>query len=195
MVPIFLTVYSFIKSNIFLLSFFSGMIAEELVLFLAILAGKGEMPIILVFIGGVFGAILADQIYYFFGRSRFIKYLERKHLVSKTVEVLPKFVKDFGEKNRTFGIFISKFIYGTRGVSLISLGAKKIPYKNFLFSDVIAVFCWACLMIPLAWLSGRGISIFLRITRGLEKFLFICLLFILIYFLAMRIIFVLMQKN
>lgn len=187
MLSTILPIYFFIKSNIFLLSFLAGIAGEEFVLFLAILAGNGEMPLVLVILGGVLGTIFVDQIYFFIGRSKFIRQLDNNGAISKRVKFLPEFIRKFGEKNMTLGIFVTKFIYGTRAASIILLGTKT-PYKKFIVSDFIAIMGWAILMIPLAWLSGRGIKIFLNITRGLEKFLLIGLLLIVIYFLSVKLI-------
>ena len=191
---IILTTYLFIKSNIFLLSFLLGMVGEEFVLFLAILAGNGEMPLISVIIGGVLGMLFIGQIYFFIGRSKFISQLDKNGSISKMTNFLPQFIKKFGEKNIILEIFITKFIYGTRAASIILLGTKT-PYRKFLISDIIATIGWAVIMIPLAWLSGRGIQIFLKITKGLEKFFFIGLLLIVIYFLSIKLITNKLKKN
>ena len=187
MISLILSIYLFIKSHILLLSFLFGIAGEEFVLFLAILAGNGEMSLIPVIIGGILGTIFIDQIYFFIGRSKFIKQLDNKGSISKATKFLPQFIKKFGEKNIILEIFITKFIYGTRAASIILLGTK-IHYRKFLISDIIAIVGWASLMIPLAWLSGRGIQIFLNITKGLEKFFFIGLLLIIIYFLSVKLI-------
>src|SRR3989344_5598003 len=83
MMSIILTTYLFIKSNIFLLSFLLGMVGEEFVLFLAILAGNGEMPLISVIIGGVLGMLFIGQIYFFIGRSKLISQLDKNGCIYK----------------------------------------------------------------------------------------------------------------
>ena len=88
---IILTTYLFIKSNIFLLSFLLGILGEEFVLFLAILAGNGEMPLILVIIGGILGMLFIGQIYFFIGKSKFIRQLDKNGSISKMTHFLPVF--------------------------------------------------------------------------------------------------------
>src|SRR3989344_4243618 len=177
-----------------LFGFLLGMVGEEFVLFLAILAGNGEMPLISVIIGGILGMLFIGQIYFFIGRSKFISQLDKNGSISKMTHFLPQFIKKFGEKNIILEIFITKFIYGTRAASIILLGTKT-PYRKFLISDIIATIGWAVIMIPLSWLSGRGIQIFLKITKGLEKFFFIGLLLIVIYFLSVKLITSRFKKN
>jgi membrane protein DedA with SNARE-associated domain len=190
MMSVFSAVYLFVKSNVFLTSFLAGLVAEEVVLFLAILAGKGSIPIMLVFLGGVLGSIVIDQIYYFLGRSRAVVWLEKRHSISKKAGFLPSFVKKFGERNLALEIFLTKFIYGIRSAAIIFLGAKKVPYRTFFISNVLAILGWAFIMIPAAYLSGRGIVLFLKVAKGLEKFFLIGLLLIVVYFLLVKVLLV-----
>jgi len=178
--------------NTLLLSFLFGMIAEELVLFLAILSGKGELGLFGVLIGGFLGSLFMDQIYFLIGKSHLISKLKKVHLISKHHHKLPSFVKEFGHGTflkRMSSIFLTKFIYGTRGAAVVFLGAKNIDYKKFIFADILAIFLWAIIMIPIAWLAGRGITIFLKLSKGFEKLLFIALLLVVVYYLIMKLIF------
>ena len=112
MMSIILTTYLFIKSNIFLLSFLLGMVGEEFVLFLAILAGNGEMPLISVIIGGVLGMLFIGQIYFFIGRSKFISQLDKNGSISKMTHFLPQFIKKFGETSKKVNSLIDQYDFG-----------------------------------------------------------------------------------
>jgi len=188
MLKIIRLVYSFVLSNTFLTSFFAGIISEEIVIFLAILGGKGQINILSVFLGGLIGSFFMDQVYYFFGKSKFIEYLKKKHIVSKNIEKLPNFIKKFGERNLFIEILITKFIYGTRAPSILSIGAKKIEYPKFVLIDFLAILSWALIIIPIGFLAGMGVDFLLKFTSKLEKFIFISFMLVIFYFLIIKVI-------
>jgi membrane protein DedA with SNARE-associated domain len=179
-------IYTFVKFNPFFVSFFSAMISEELVIFLSILSGKGEILLLLVFLGALTGSFIADQIYFYVGKANIIHKIKNHHKCKNTIEKLPGFIKRIGERNIFLEIFVTKFIYGTRAAAVISISHKKIPYRKFIISDFFAIFCWALIIVPAGYLAGRGITFFLLFFKGLERFLLIALLLLIIYFLVVK---------
>src|SRR3989344_6679188 len=165
----------------YILSFATGLITEELVLFLAILSGKGGIPFWAVFFFGLLGALCIDIVYFVIARTKFITYLRKIRFVSKSFRKMPKFVKNFGDKNKLGNLIISKFIYGTRMISIMAISIKGIKFRKFFAYDLIALIIWGVILLPLGWLAGRGITLFLHVAKNLEKFFLITLLIMIAY--------------
>ena len=170
----------------YILSFAAGLITEELVLFLAILSGKGGIPFWAVFFFGLLGALCIDTLYFIIARTKFITYLRKIKFVSKSFRKMPKFVRNFGDKNNLGNLIISKFIYGTRMISIMAISIKGIKFGKFFAYDLIALIIWGVILLPLGWLAGRGITLFLHVAKNLEKLFLITLLIIIIYHFGIK---------
>lgn len=168
-----------------LISFIVAMFSEELLFFLAILSGSGAFPFFVLFGFGFIGIILADCVCFLLGRTRIIQYLRKNHFSSKKYKSLRGTLARFSENKFVF-IITSKFVYGTRAAAAIVLGAKGMNFGKFLLFDITAVIIWESVMLPIAWLSGRGIHAFFKITRGFEKFLLVALLLVVLYHLIIK---------
>ena len=177
-----------LMSHNYIISFAAGLITEELVLFLAILSGKGGIPFWAVFFFGILGALCIDIVYFILARTKFITYLRKIRLVSKSFGKMPKFVRNFGEKNKLANLIVSKFIYGTRMISIMTISIKGIKFEKFIAYDLLALIIWGVILLPLGWLAGRGITSFLHVAKNLEKFLLFALLIIIIYHLLIKVI-------
>jgi membrane protein DedA with SNARE-associated domain len=169
-----------------LISFFVAMLSEETLFLLAILSGSGSFPFWTLFVFGFFGIILADTIYFFLGHTKLFQYIRHNYFISKRYFTIRKKLVKFSDKNKLVFLILSKFIYGTRAASALFLGARKMNFAYFIAADILAVLVWESVMLPLAWLSGKGIYSLLKIIRGFERFFFVILLLFAIYYLIVR---------
>mgnify|MGYP001615169866 CR=1 FL=1 len=174
---IFIFLESIIKMYPVLTVFVSSFFSEELIVFLAILSGKGMINFWIVFFTSIFGLLCFDFLCFLIGRSRFGDYVWKRFL--------SKYHKDVAgvNKKRTFFYFlITKFIYGTRLISLFYYGIRKLSYRRFFVYDFVSLVFWACILLPAGWLAGKGFDMLLNFTKGAEKlFAFVLITFILIY--------------
>jgi membrane protein DedA with SNARE-associated domain len=169
-----------------LISFIVSMLSEETLFLLAILSGSGSFPFWTLFVFGFFGIVLADIIYFFLGHTKLFQYLWHNYFGSERYRTIRKILVKFSDKNKLVFLILSKFIYGTRAASALFLGARKMNFAYFITIDILAVLIWESVMLPLAWLSGKGIYSLLKIMRGFERFFLVVLLFFAIYYLVIR---------
>ncbi len=165
----------------YLVSFFGGFLSEELLVFLAILSGRGTLPFWIVFVFGYLGALSMNSIWFFLGKSRFGKKISS--WFSKDKKILEN-VDYINRRRHLFYLIATKFVYGTRTASAVYYGMKGMNYKKFILYDSIAVLVWALIMLPAGWMAGNGFARLLNISKGIEKFAaFILVAFLVVYVL------------
>jgi membrane protein DedA with SNARE-associated domain len=169
-------------------SFISGLIGEETVLFLTFLASHSMMHVRIVFVLAPLGILLMDLIYFSIGRTKLLRKLRKKLIFHRYMRI-PKFIVEFEHKYTFLTLAMTKFILSTRIATIIYLGAKgELKYWKYIIYDIIAVEIWAAVMITLAWLAGRGFTTGLHIVKDFSKFAGIAVIFCLIVYFANRII-------
>jgi membrane-associated protein len=145
---------------VFVSSFFS----EEIIVFLAILSGRGIINFWIVFCAGILGLLCFDSLCFLAGKSKFGKYVEEKFFKEHF-----KSVGGINKSRAFFYLFVTKFIYGTRIASLMYYGMRKMSYKRFVVYDFVSLVFWACIMLGAGWLAGKGFDVLLRVTKGAGK--------------------------
>lgn len=137
---------------LFLGTFFFG---DAVVLAAAFLAGNEIWPLSLVFIISVIGAILSDLVWFYIG-PRLFNYSQKYERIKKHSErILPK-IEQLG--NHPFHLLVvSKFIYGTRILTIIYLAWKKINLGAFIIYDLIGSILWLIVLIPIGYLAGKSV--------------------------------------
>ena len=87
-----------------------------------------------------------------FGRfaHRFERITKRSEAVMKRLDTL--------YAGRPFRVLLmSKFIYGTRVLTIIYLSLEKISAIKFLVSNLLGTFVWLSAVVAVGWLAGRSI--------------------------------------
>lgn len=138
----------------YIIVFFGTIIGGELVILAAaFLASLGYFNIYLVLIVASAGIILSDSVWYLIGlKSRnYIIGFRNSTLLKRYKKGL--FDKYFYDHYGKF-IILSKFIYGTRTITLLSSGYKQVPYRKFLFFNLIGIAIWIVIIIILGYLMG-----------------------------------------
>ena len=186
MLPLINEFYVLVKFYPALISFFSGFVSEEFIIFMSILSGRGEFGVLPIFAGAFAGLFLMDQICFAVGKMEFLRRIKNHKEVKKIKKKLPDFVQRIGERNIFLEIFLTKFIFGIRTATVISISNKEIPYKKFFWQDFAAILAWLAVAIPVGWLAGKGLTLFFVFFKEAEKFLFVSVILVLIYFLVIR---------
>ncbi|MDP2926191.1 MAG: VTT domain-containing protein [Nanoarchaeota archaeon] len=180
----------------YMISFISGVISEELVVFLAILSGRDLLPFWIVLIFGTLGALFLNSLWFLLGKSRFGKKID--HYFLKKLKKHKSHIQKLYSINRKRNLFYligTKFIYGTRNVAAFYYGMKGMGYKKFIVYDSIAMIIWALIMLPAGWLAGNGFNRLLKLTRGVEKFLAVILFSAIVIYIIQHIIRKILVRN
>ncbi|MEK6895623.1 MAG: hypothetical protein AABX48_03815 [Nanoarchaeota archaeon] len=176
-----------LHANPLLSSFLAGFISEETLILAAFMSGNQNLfPFWKVFVFGILGLYVFDLLWFIFSKSHIIKMKFVKRL-SKKNKSFTKIVHSVAGENIFLTLILSKFIYGTRQISMTYLSAQ-ISYKRFYLYDLLSLTIWGSIILSLSWLAGRGILISMNTLKDLEKGLAYGFFFILFLFLISKII-------
>ncbi|MBX4212249.1 VTT domain-containing protein [Candidatus Pacearchaeota archaeon] len=157
-------------------------IGEEAMLFLAFLAGEGIIPLWQVFFYSIVGIAFADSIIFWLGRAHLVDFLKRKVNVDRYKKAI-NFIHKTAGKSEVLSLTLSKFVYGSRMVTIFYFSSKKHSFRRFLLSDIISLAVWSGIMVSLAWLAGKGLSISFHAVKHIEKVVTIIFLFLVVLYI------------
>lgn len=137
-------------------------IPEDIPLILAgVVASKGAAPLVSISLVCYFGVVLADLMIYGVGYKfgpRLLSYGTRSpFLPSVTPERVEK-VREGLRRKRFMYIFLGRHLFPLRSVTFLTAGALRIPFVEFLISDLIAAFISVTMMIFIGYLLGETIT-------------------------------------
>ena len=172
------TIISSMLGHFYIVSFLSGIFGEEAVLFLTFLASQNFMNIESIFILAPLGILCMDILYFSIGKTELLHKIAKKISLLSDKMKIAGWAARFGDKSPFTALTFTKFIFGTRMPLMIYLGKRGISYGRFAIMDVIAVYIWALVMIPLAWLAGIGLTGGLHLVKDFSKIVGIAILFV-----------------
>lgn len=140
----------------------SALGGQEMILPLAFLVGQGFWSLRMLFIVTFFATIMVDLFWFGLARlGREWKWLKRfSHEDSK----VKKFVNRLAKDEATL-LLLTKFIYGTRVISVLYLSLGGLKVLRFILLNILVTIPWLLLIISIGWLAGRGFSFFGNIVR------------------------------
>lgn len=169
----------------------AALIGSEAVLFFTFIAGAGNINVSfwVIYVSTFITILIADGVYYLIGRSKFIRNLTPKILKKKKYFKVLNEINDLTKRNLLIIHIFSKFIYGFRHMMNIYFGYYKIPYKEYLKKDIIALFFFFSIMLPLAWFAGEGAYISFGNVKKLEFYIGAAFCFAVLFFIFGKLLF------
>jgi len=142
----------------------------------------GNYSFLKVFLAGMLGGVVGDNIGYWIGRlfRTTIKDYSFYEMARPRIERL---IDKFGG----FAIIISKYIYGIRAAMCLFYGIGKMPYMRFLFLDIISCAIWALMLAGVGYFFSGAITGIIGDFKqiGIALF-FIVLLGVIIFYVVER---------
>lgn len=127
--------------------------SETSVIIAGVLAGTGDLILWAVIAAAAFGAILGDNIAYLIGRLAGDRIVERffKGERRKRIDWAERQIEERGP----YLIIVGRFIPGGRTAVTLSAGLLEMPWRRFIFFDVIAGLAWASYAALLGFFGGK----------------------------------------
>ncbi|MBT3181794.1 MAG: hypothetical protein HN337_04700 [Deltaproteobacteria bacterium] len=148
----------------FLGAFLGG---TSVTLFLAVLAGQGQLPPSELAIGAALGNLSSDFLWFMVGKSKRMLKWTSKGRFQRGYERVQRLAEV--HKQQDLAIFILvKFLYGLRVITIIFFGRMRYSLKRFIVLDTAAVLIITASVIAAGWAAGKGASIFLDIFDGIR---------------------------
>jgi membrane-associated protein len=157
--------------------------SETSVILAGVLAGTGDLVIVLVIVFAAGGAILGDNASYWIGRTLGERIVERffKGERRKRIDWAEKQIEERGP----YLIVIGRFIPGGRTAITLAAGLLEMPWRKFIVFDVAAGIVWATYAALLGYVGGRtfeenplygfliAFAVALAITGAVEAYRFL----------------------
>jgi membrane-associated protein len=129
--------------------------SETLAITGGVLAGAGDLHLVLVILAASTGAIAGDNVSFFIGKfvgERTLKRWFRSEKARGRLEWAERQVDERGG----YLIVIARFIPGGRTAVTFACGyLPSMPWRRFIAFDVIAGVIWGCYTVLLGYLGGR----------------------------------------
>ncbi len=144
---------------------------EESVLWVAgFLVWKGGFQFPLVLLVGILSAVAGDTLGYCIGRRFGQRTVERyglwARLTPPRIETMRRFVKRYGP----YGVFIARFVVGLRFLAGPLAGSLDLPWRSFLFANVLGALCYVPIMVGAGYAAGYGLGGYVDwIQQGILK--------------------------
>lgn len=137
-------------------------IPEDIPLIIAgVVAANGAVPLLTISASCYVGVVLADLMIYGVGYKfgpKLLSYGTRSpFLPSVTPERVDK-VRDGLRRRRFLYIFLGRHLFPLRSVTFLTAGALRIPFFEFLISDLIAALISVAIMISIGYLLAEVIT-------------------------------------
>jgi membrane protein DedA with SNARE-associated domain len=167
-----------------LITFLGGLIGgEEAIITLAFLSAAGLFPLWWIVVFSTIGVYLSDIIILFIGRSNLINNFQRLEKYSKVYQKIDYLIVKISKKNLFLTLLYTKFLYGTRVLTLIYLGIKKVKLTKFLIYDFIVVCIWIIPIILVGWLGGSSFRVVINVFKKIELTIILVIIFIILIIL------------
>lgn len=174
-----------------------GFFGSEALLTIMFLAGSGniDLSFLMIFIFGFIIVLILDGVYYKIGKLDFIKHITPGKLKRKKYNAVFDYIKKSTHENVFLILLISKFFYGLRQMAVVYLGYHNYPYNKFFKRDSVALFIYFSIMMPIAWLLGKGIGASFGSVKEVEIMIALALAFIFIIYFAGKLILARLAKK
>lgn len=138
---------------------------ETILVIAGFMAERGYMQIVLVAIVACAGAFIGHVFWFWLGRTRGVKLLDR----------FPRMKKHFGKGIRMFerygapAIFITQWLYGLRITCAVIIGISRISTMKFLIYEAISCVVWAAAISCAGYFFGAAVERVLGKAAHIER--------------------------
>ncbi|MEJ2679471.1 MAG: dephospho-CoA kinase [Gemmatimonadota bacterium] len=130
--------------------------AEATVLLAAFLAEEGVFSLEAIAAATVAGAFLGDQIGYILGRTNKLHIGRRSRRASALRVQYQSVVTDLFRRHSAAAVTVGRFISFVRTLMPWFAGVSRIPYRRFVFYDLLGVLGWSAASVTVGFLVGES---------------------------------------
>ncbi len=164
----------------------SAIWGDATIIALAFIAAQGTFPIWVVVVFGYFGTLTGDCIWFLLTYLKFWDKLKRWKKFSDKFEKVDERIQKLGKKSDLYVLIVTKFLYGTRILTILYVGLKKLPFRKFLLYDGIATIFWIIAMSGIGYATGKGFQIVIQVFKNVQLGLTLLVVAIILFILLQK---------
>lgn len=174
----------FFKSMPELVSFLGALLGgEETILVVSFFAGQGIFSVKTVLIFSYIGTMVSDWIWFYIGYKGFGKKMESRSGFQKNLRRVERVIEKITKDNHFMTLLLTKFLYGTRIITIIYLSREKLKFWEYTKLNSIVSLFWLVIIVPMGALAGRGSYNFINIFKDTQKTLLLILIAVIILYI------------
>lgn len=151
---------------------------EEVILSLVFFSAMGLFPLWWVLVFVTLGEFMSDFAIFSFAKLKRFEKVKKTERLTKIYEKVDTFIIKVSKGSTFLAILYSKFIYGTRIMTLVYLSSKKVRWQEFIVSDFLVLMVWMSITVTVGWFVGTSVKQLGSIFKNLEFTLLLLLVFI-----------------
>lgn len=117
------------------------------------LASRGYLDIWIIILLGALGALISDFSFFYTGRVKGKRLIDKKPLLKKQVGMIHSYFK----KNETPIMIGLRFTYGARTLTPMMIGTSDVKASKYVMINMTASLIWATIYGLLGYLIGKGL--------------------------------------
>jgi membrane protein DedA with SNARE-associated domain len=158
----------------------AGFGGEAAMIALAFLLAQHFFSLLPFFIVSFFAVLCTDTLWFFIGKTRIAGRIFDHKYVNNTVVLITEAIHKISRGNHLLAMIFAKFLIGTRVVVILYVSKTDITFKKFINANMIAIFIWLSVLIPIGYLSGLGFTYLSNVLNNIYVSIgFIILVFVL----------------
>ncbi len=162
------TLFSFIQDYGYFFVFIATILEGETILALASFASyQGYLYLPTVMLIGFVGAVIGDNLFFYFGRYKGKKFLENHPKFNEKAFRIHALI----ERHQDLLIFGSRFMYGFRTVIPIAIGTSKVSGLRFLALNILGAIVWAIFFGSIGYAFGSVLESVLGGIHRAQKYI------------------------
>lgn len=169
-----------------LISFFGPLLGGEMVfVFLAFFSTQGIIPVWFLFLCGFLVSMFYDFFWLTLPRTAFFRRTIYRGKIKRRCDAFNKNFKKTEEKELVYLILLSKFLLGTRILTMTSVSLNRIKFKDILLPSFLSALIWSLVYVFIGIMVGEGYNYFRSIFDSTRIALSI-VFFLIIIFVSVR---------
>lgn len=172
----------FISQNSAFICFIGGFLAgEEMLLILTYLANAGHFPFWHLMVFTFLGITLCDFTFYFIGKLKLVQsYINNSKRLSHSFDKISNIYYNVCKHSTWKILLYTKFIYGTRLISLVYLGMRNVSVKEFLRLNIIIGISWLLIVVSIGIILSESIELIINTFHSIQMVSLFILVFIIV---------------
>lgn len=157
---------------------------EETIVLISMFSAKGVIPFWVVLAATIVGTLVSDSLWYYAARTRiWQKFVTSKHFAASYAKIAT--IVDLVTKGSHFrALLYTKFLYGTRIITIMYLSREHLSFKQFSGYNVVVTAIWASVVCTIGWLAGKGLIVLAGYVKNIQLIVTLGVVFLVIFYLV-----------